>query len=152
MSEDQPQASLDILLVEDNEDDVETVRRAFARGGVNARFRVARDGQRALEVLFLTGTTSRPKGAWLPHLIFLDLKLPKAQGLEILREVKADPVLSAVPVVVLTGSARREVMVECMALGTNMCLLKPMDLGDVVNVVAGIRRYWLAGRLERKAA
>ena len=146
--------SLNILLVEDNDDDVEAVRRVFARNGVAVRFRVARDGQQALDILFPDRRGTRLREVWSPHLILLDLHLPKTAGLEVLRQVKVDPDRRTIPIVVLSGSAGNDVIAECMAIGTNMYLLKPMDIGDVANVMIGLQRYWPvpAPALESEAA
>ena len=146
------QAPLNILLIEDNDDDVEAVRRVFARNGVAARFRVVGDGQQALDVLFPDRRGSRLQEVWSPHLILLDLHLPRTAGLEVLRRLKADPDRRSIPIVVLSGSAGNDVIAECMAIGTNMYLLKPMDIGDVANVMIGLQRYWPAPALESEAA
>ena len=144
---------LDVLLVEDNDDDVEAVRRVFARMGLEARLRVARDGQEGLDLLFgddraRLGVDSTSR---LP-VVLLDLSLPRIGGLDLLRCMKADPGLRAVPTVVLSGSAEPERMWECLHTGCNLYVLKPMNIADVANIVSGAQRYWLGDEQLRRAA
>ena len=136
--------ALDIILVEDNEDDVEQVRRVLARSGLDARLLIAMDGQEARDVLSKAKRASEApgKGTQRYRLVLLDLHLPQVDGRDLLRWMKAEPALRSVPVVVLTGSAAQELIRECMELGCQMYLLKPIDIADIANIVWSIARFW----------
>ncbi len=148
MSNEQPDEAINILLIEDNEADVEIARRMLERSGSTVRLHVAKDGQEALDFLF-----RRVKRGLVPFpdLVLLDLALPLVDGLDVLRNMKAEADLRDLPVVVLTGSTER--LRECMELGTNMYIIKPMALADVMNILAQAQRYWIAlAKLKRRAA
>ena len=136
--------ALDIILVEDNEDDVEQVRRVLARSGLDARLLIAMDGQEARDVLSKAKRASEApgKGTQRYRLVLLDLHLPQVDGRDLLRWMKAEPALRSVPVVVLTGSAAQELIRECMELGCQMYILKPIDIADIANIVWGVGRFW----------
>ncbi|MGB2695600.1 MAG: response regulator [Dehalococcoidia bacterium] len=139
----QSEIPLHILLVEDNEDDVAIAKRVFAKSGVPIRLHVANDGKEALELLAKpTYWRSRKRSSPLPDLALLDLSMPRMGGLAVLRHMKADPGLRTVPVIVLTGETDEYPLRECMQLGTNMYLLKPMAMSDVVNIVLDVQRHW----------
>jgi CheY-like chemotaxis protein len=137
---------LEILLVEDNDDDVEAVRRILARSGIASELHWARDGEEALAFL------ARRRHAARVGLVLLDLFLPRMDGLDILRAIRGDWTLAAIPVVVLTGSAGDTAIRECLELGSKMYLLKPLDVADVANILQGVRRYWARGAAGRQAA
>ncbi len=137
------QVTMDILFIEDNDDDVEAVRRVFAKSGVEARLQLARDGQEALEVLRRAYGRGLAESPTRPSLILLDLRLPKVDGMEVLRWLKAHPHLRCIPVVVLTGSGEEKPIRECMELGSNMYLLKPMNIADLMNIILGVQAYWV---------
>jgi two-component system response regulator len=123
MHEDAPE----ILLVEDDPDDVELTLHAFEKHGMTRRIHVSRDGQDALEFLFCRGAyADRPTGQQ-PKLILLDLKLPKVDGLEVLREIRANTAFRSIPVVVLTSSREIADLVESYSGGGNSYALKPLD-------------------------
>ncbi len=136
-------AATSVLLVEDNEVDVEITRRTLTKSGANVRLRVARDGQEALEALDRFGRPDAPpEDRILPRLVLLDIQLPAIDGREILRRIKDDPRLSAIPVAVLTGMTGEKLMLECMALGGNMHFTKPITAQDITNLVGAVERYW----------
>jgi two-component system response regulator len=126
----------DILLVEDDPDDLELALRALEREGIAQRVRVARDGAEALEVVGeLTDA--------LPKVVLLDLKLPKVNGLEVLRRLKEDPKTKAIPVVVLTSSKEDRDVVESYSLGVNSFIRKPVTFEQFADSVAQLGLYWL---------
>ncbi|CAN5521154.1 response regulator [soil metagenome] len=126
-----------ILLVEDNEDDIELTRRAFARSHVANQMHVALDGAEALERLL--GEDSAP----LPALILLDLKLPKVDGLEVLRQLRADERTKLLPVVILTSSRQERDVIEGYRLGANSYVRKPVDFAAFQVAVEQLGSYWL---------
>lgn len=128
---------LPILLVEDNPVDLDLTLRAFARHKLTNPVNVARDGEEAL--------------AWLPRweagepqplVVLLDLKLPKVDGLEVLRQIKAHPTLKVIPVVVLTSSAESRDMQTAYQLGANSYIVKPVNFDKFLDVAAHIELYW----------
>lgn len=126
-----------ILLVEDNPDDELLTIRALRYNHIVNEVAVARDGAEALEYLF--ASPSRP----VPQIILLDLKLPKVDGLEVLRRVKTDPRTRVVPVVVLTSSDEERDMVESYAHGANSYIRKPVEFDRFVEAVRILGLYWL---------
>lgn len=132
-----------IMLVEDNPDDVELTRLAFEEGNVTNPVVVARDGQEALDCLFGVGGEACPGNEFLPAVILLDLKLPKVDGLEVLRRVRAEPRTSCLPVVVLTSSSEDEDIVKSYRLGANAYVRKPVDYGEFVSAAKTLGLFWL---------
>ncbi|MCH8938895.1 MAG: response regulator [Gemmatimonadetes bacterium] len=128
---------LRILLVEDSDADVLIARRALAKSGVAFRLDIARDGREALDLLYgrKTPEPDVDECSLLPHLVLLDMELPRVSGLGVLTQIKVDPRLRTIPVVVLTGSTDEEQRRACMDLGASMYLLKPPATEDVVNMV-----------------
>ncbi len=128
-----------ILLVEDNPDDVLFTLRAFAKNHIQNEIVVANDGEEALEKLF-----PRDGGAPLrPALILLDLKLPKVDGLEVLRRIRAHDDTAALPVVVLTTSNEERDIVESYRLGANSFVRKPVVFSEFLNAANLLGMYWL---------
>ena|SRR6478609_6347469 len=125
----------DILLVEDNPNDAELTQRALKKSDVGARLAVARDGAEALEYLL----SNRPK----PKVVFLDLKLPKIDGIEVLRRVRSDERTRSLPVVVLTSSQEERDISECYKLGVNSYVVKPVEFDKFYKAVADLGIYWL---------
>jgi len=137
------QDDADILLVEDDPADVELTLRALESHRVANRVRVARDGAEALAYLFgLAGRTALSGGS-LPRLVLLDLKLPKVDGLEVLRAVRADERTRTLPVVVLTSSKEERDLVTSYRLGANSYIQKPVDFGQFQETVKQVGLYWL---------
>jgi two-component system response regulator len=128
-----------ILLVEDNPDDEALTLRAFRKNNIGNDVHVARDGVAALEFLHGEGHQARP----LPVLILLDLKLPKIEGLEVLRRVRAHPRTRVVPVVILTTSREQQDMLDGYALGANSYVRKPVDFAQFLEAARQLGLYWL---------
>src|SRR6202171_5172858 len=127
---------VEILLVEDNPNDVEMTLHALKRSGLTNRIRVVRDGAEALEFLFANG-------AELPKVVMLDLKLPRVDGIEVLRAVRADPRTRTIPVVVLTSSAEERDIAETYGLGANSYIVKPVDFDQFTEAVRQLGLYWV---------
>jgi two-component system response regulator len=125
-----------ILLIEDNADDVELTRLALRETDLPTKMVVARDGVEAIEVLL-------GERAIRPQLVLLDLKLPKLDGLDVLRRVRADERTRNLPVVVLSSSVEDEDLARCYALGANSYVRKPVDFARFVDVVNRLGIYWL---------
>jgi two-component system response regulator len=128
-----------ILLVEDNPDDEALTLRAFRKNNIGNQVVVARDGVEALDYLFGTGGKTRVA----PQVILLDLKLPKIDGLEVLRRLRADPRTQILPVVVLTSSKHEEDVVSGYRLGCNSYVRKPVNFDEFIEAVRQLGLYWL---------
>ena len=135
--------SIEILLVEDNPEDLQLTQRALRKVNLANRIQVARDGAEALEFIFCQGAHAGRSIDDLPKLILLDLKLPKVDGLEVLRRVKADPRTSAIPTVVLTSSKEQHDVVESYRLGVNSYIVKPVNFEGFAKAVQQLGTYWL---------
>ena len=136
-------ASKFILLVEDNPDDVELVLRAFKRARLGGSVHVARDGAEALDFLFGVGKHAGRDVGSKPTVILLDLKLPKVDGLEVLRRVRADERTRRLPVVVLTSSKEEQDLVKSYELGANSYICKPVDFEQFLEAARQLGLYWL---------
>lgn len=132
-----------ILLVEDNQDDEELALLAFEKGQVLNEVVIARDGVEALDYLFARGAHLGRNSAVLPQMMLLDLKLPRVDGLEVLRQVRADPRTRRLPVVILTSSREDEDLMRGYDLGANSYVRKPVDFGQFVEAVRQLQMYWL---------
>lgn len=132
-----------LLLVEDNPDDVELTRRAFARAEIANRLVVATDGEEALDYLFGTGTHAGRDPLDLPHAVLLDLKLPKISGLDVLRRIRAEEATRRLPVIVLTTSREERDIVTSYDLGANSYIRKPVDFAQFVEAARTLGLYWL---------
>ena len=132
-----------ILLVEDNPDDVELTRLAFAQSGQDIRMDVARDGADALDYLFARGAHADRAGEALPALVLLDLNLPKLNGREVLKAIREDPATQTLPVVVLTTSAEPPDVRSMGLLHANSYIQKPVDFDRFVWAVKQVGLYWL---------
>jgi two-component system response regulator len=132
-----------ILLVEDNPNDEELTLRALKKSNVLNPVVVAHDGAEALDFLFARGRFSDRAAEPLPQLTLLDLKLPKVDGLEVLRAVRADERTRLLPVVVLTSSLEEQDLVQSYRLGANSYVRKPVDFAQFVEAVRQLGLYWL---------
>jgi two-component system response regulator len=131
---------VDILLVEDNPQDVELTLRALKKHNLANRVQVARDGAEALEAVFGDHYEALMNNL---KVILLDLKLPKVDGLEVLKKLKDDPRSRAIPVVVLTSSHEDQDIQACYELGVNSYVVKPVDFDNFAQAVAELGFYWL---------
>jgi two-component system response regulator len=132
-----------ILLVEDNPDDVELTRRAFEKSNIANEIIVAGDGQAALDYLFVTGAHAGRDPTVMPDVVLLDLKLPKIDGLEVLRRVRADERTKRLPVVVLTTSKEDKDIIGSYNLGANSYVRKPVDFAQFLDAARQLGLYWL---------
>ena len=135
--------NIEILLVEDNPNDVELTLHALKKNNLTNPVHVVRDGGEALEFIFCTGAYADRSIQNAPKVILLDLKLPKVDGLEVLRQVKADARTQAIPVVVLTSSNEERDIVESYQLGVNSYIVKPVDFDQFTEAMRVIGLYWL---------
>lgn len=132
-----------ILLVEDNPDDAALTLRAFRKSNVSERVVVARDGVEALDYLFATGPYSERDPRVVPRLVLLDLKLPRLDGLEVLRRLRSNEWTRLLPVVILTSSREQQDMLDGYGLGANSYVRKPVDFAQFVQTVEQLKLYWL---------
>ena len=132
-----------ILLVEDNPSDVGLTRRALEKSHIANELVVAEDGQEALDYLFGGGQFTGPKMNELPALILLDLKLPRVDGLQVLRRIRADERTSRLAVVILTTSSEEQDIAQSYDLGANSYIRKPVDFKQFVEAVQHLGLYWL---------
>ena len=134
---------VEILLVEDNPDDVELAVHALRRENLANRIEIARDGEEALDFLFCRGRYNNRSFQSPPRLVLLDLKLPKVDGLEVLKEIKGDPRTKAIPVVILTSSREEQDLVNGYKLGGNAYIQKPVDFAQFRETVKQLGLFWL---------
>lgn len=134
---------VEILLVEDNPHDAELALRALRKNHLANRVFHVKDGAEALDFIFATGEYTQRKIERGLKLIMLDLKLPKVDGLEVLRRIKSDPRTKTNPVVVLTSSKEERDVVESYQLGVNSYMVKPVDFDQFVKSIAELGMYWM---------
>ena len=134
---------VEILLVEDNPNDAELALRALKKNHLANNVVVVTDGEEALDFIFARGAFSQRQVETGPKVILLDLKLPKVDGLEVLRAIKGDPRTKVIPVVVLTSSREERDIVESYRLGVNSYIVKPVDFDKFVASVRDLGMYWL---------
>jgi len=132
-----------ILLIEDNPTDEKLTLRAFKQSGIANEVIVARDGAEALDYLFGTGQYESRDTSVVPALALLDLKLPRVDGLEVLKRVRADERTKLLPVVILTASAEEEDVVSSYSLGANAYIRKPVDFGEFAHAAKTLGLFWL---------
>lgn len=135
---------IDVLLVEDNASDLEMTLRALGKNNLANRVFAARDGAEALDFVFARGAYESRDVQQLPHVIFLDLKLPKIDGTEVLRQLKTDERTRDVPVVIVTSSAEERDRLQTYQLGANSYVVKPIDFESFASTLAQVGFYWLA--------
>jgi len=133
-----------ILLVEDEPAHIEIVRRNFEISRMANRLLTVEDGQAALDYLYRKDNFNDPDKFPLPDLILLDLRLPKVDGLEVLKTLKADPELSSIPVVILTTSSAEADLVKAYDYHANSYLVKPVDFSQFVKLMDSFGYYWIA--------
>ena len=134
---------LDILLVEDNQDDMDLALHALKREKLANRIFVARDGEEAVDFLFCRGTFAKRSFEHPPKLVLLDLKLPKVDGMEVLKLVKSDRRTSNIPIVIMTSSKEERDLVSGYKLGANSYIQKPVDFDQFRETVKSVGLYWL---------
>jgi CheY-like chemotaxis protein len=139
----EPQRKKTILLVEDNPDDAELALRALMRSEIPSEVIVARDGVEALDYLFGTGKHAGRDTSLMPIVVLLDLKLPKVDGLEVLRTIRSAGATRLLPVVVLTSSDEERDLIDSYELGTNSYVRKPVDFTQFAEAVQQLSFYWL---------
>jgi two-component system, response regulator len=134
---------LDILLVEDNQDDTALAIHALRREKLANNIIVVRDGEEALDFLFCRGAFADRSFEQPPKLVLLDLKLPKIDGREVLRQVKLEPRTKTIPVVIMTSSKEERDLVASYNLGANSYIQKPVDFDEFRKTVKAVGLYWL---------
>ena len=134
---------IEILLVEDNPEDLELTLRALRKENLANNILVARDGEEALEFLFRNGHHADRSFEALPKLVLLDLKLPKVDGMEVLKRMKSDARTKAIPVVILTSSKEDRDLVKGYGLGANSYIQKPVDFEKFRETIKRVGMYWL---------
>ncbi len=133
-----------ILLVEDNPRDEALTMRALKKSGIASEITVVRDGVEALDYLFGTGKYEGRDASILPHLVMLDLKLPKMDGLQVLERLRADPRTKRLTIVMFTSSSEEEDMIKSYDLGANSYVRKPVDFDQFAEVTQKLGIYWFS--------
>lgn len=136
------QTTVTILMADDDEDDCMLVREALAESRLTIELRMVRDGEELMDYLYRHGRYADPQISPRPGLILLDLNMPKKDGREALREIKNDPELRSIPVVVLTTSKAEEDIYRTYNLGANSFIIKPVTFAALVEVMKTIGKYW----------
>ena len=133
---------MEILLVDDNPNDAELAMRAIKRGRFSGRIVHVDDGVKAVDYLLGIGAYADRAGARQPRVVFLDLKMPRMDGIGVLRRVKAEVALRPVPIVMLTSSREPPDIVECYRLGVNSYVVKPVNFDEYEALMAALVHYW----------
>jgi two-component system, response regulator len=143
---------VDILMVEDNRDDEQLTLRALGKHHLANKIHVVRDGQEALDYVFCKGKYADRNIADRPNVILLDIKLPLIDGIEVLRQIKADDRTKTIPVVMLTSSHEERDLVETYRLGVNSYIVKPVDFEQFTESARAMGMYWMLLNRPPKAA
>jgi two-component system, response regulator len=133
----------EILLVEDNPYDAEMVVHAMKKSNLTNRIHIVKDGEEALDYIFRRGQYAEKSYPKRPRVVLLDLKLPKIDGIEVLRQIRNNPETKMLPVVALTSSKESRDIEECYALGVNSYIVKPVDFAQFTEAVKNLGFYWL---------
>ncbi|MGC9943615.1 MAG: response regulator [Verrucomicrobiota bacterium] len=134
---------IEILLVEDDQNDLDMALRALRKANLANRIHIARDGEEALEFIFCVGPHAKRSIQNGPRIILLDLKLPRIDGMEVLKRVKGDSRTKVIPVVVLTSSKEQKDVIESYQLGVNSYIVKPVNFESFAAAVQELGMYWL---------
>lgn len=134
---------VEILIVEDNKNDAEMALRALKKNNLTNQVLVVSDGEEALDFIFSRGQFESRKNYKRPKMVLLDLKLPKIDGMEVLREMKANVETRVIPVIILTSSREECDLIDSYRLGVNSYIVKPVDFEKFVNAVHDLGMYWL---------
>ena len=134
---------IEILLVEDNQDDLDMTLRSLRKANLANHIQIARDGAEALEFIFCEGPHAGRKIENAPKVVLLDLKLPKIDGMEVLKRVKGDPRTKMIPIVMLTSSKEQKDVIESYHLGVNSYIVKPVNFEGFSAAVQELGMYWL---------
>ncbi|OQP60091.1 two-component system response regulator [Niastella vici] len=134
---------VDIILVEDNPDDAELALHALKKNRIANSLIHLKDGEEALDYIFCRGQYEKRNISDLPKVILLDIKMPKVDGLEVLKRIKADPGIRTIPVVLLTSSKEEKDIVESYQLGANSYIVKPVNFDSFVKAVSDLGLYWM---------
>lgn len=134
---------VEILLIEDNPSDVKLTLKALQKYNLSNKVTVLKDGAEALDFLFAEGIYAGRNYKEVPKVIFLDLKLPLVDGIEVLRKIKSDETTRRIPVVVLTSSKESRDIDECYKLGVNSYVVKPLDFEKFLDSVSNLGLYWV---------
>ena len=135
--------AVEILLIEDNPNDVELALHALKKNKVSNRIQVVRDGEEALDFIFGKDNSSGGPSEQRPKMVLLDLKLPKVDGLEVLRRLKGDPTTRSIPVIILTSSREERDIVKSYDLGANSYIVKPVDFQQFNEAIRQLGLYWM---------
>ncbi|WP_339739392.1 response regulator [uncultured Sunxiuqinia sp.] len=134
---------VEILIVEDNPHDAEMALRALKKNNLTNNVLVVHDGEEALDFVFARGAFANRQNSVRPKIILLDLKLPKIDGLEVLKQIKSSPQNRVIPVIMLTSSKEESDLVKSYELGVNSYIVKPVDFDKFVEAIRDIGFYWL---------
>jgi two-component system, response regulator len=134
---------IEILYIEDNPNDIELTLHAFNKNHLANNILVAHDGEEALELIFGKDTSKNNDLVHFPRVVLLDLKLPKVDGLEVLKRLKSDERTKVIPVVVLTSSREERDIIETYRLGVNSYIVKPVNFDNFVEAMRTLGMYWL---------
>ncbi len=137
------ESTIDIMLVEDNPNDIELAVYAFRKNNIDSRTLIVRDGVEALDYIFSRGRYAERRPQDIPKIILLDLKLPKLNGLEVLKQIKSDDTMKKIPVIALTTSKEVTDVNTCYALGVNSYIVKPVVFADFAEAIRLVVAYWL---------